>query len=206
MMMAAKPSPRPAIAYARVSTRSQGTSGLGLEAQQAAIRAFAEREGFTIEQTFIEIETGKSADALERRPKLAAALRAAKKLGTGRAKGIGSGAPILISKLDRLSRDVAFIATLMNRNVPFVVCELGPNVDPFTLHIWAALAQQERRMISERTRAGLQAARRRNPDLKLGGRNAQSDRNATEADRIAETLRPVMGSWRTCQHAPALRS
>jgi DNA invertase Pin-like site-specific DNA recombinase len=68
-----------------------------------------------------------------------------------------------------LSRDVAFIATLMNRNVPFIVTELGPNVDPFTLHISAALAQQGRRMISERTKAGLMAARRRNPTLKLGG-------------------------------------
>ena len=102
------------------------------------------------------METGKGADALNRRPQLAAALKAAKK-----AKG-----SIAVAKLDRLSRDVVFISSLMAQRVPFIVCALGRNVDPFTLHIYAALAEQERRMISQRTRAGLAAAKARG--VKLG--------------------------------------
>jgi DNA invertase Pin-like site-specific DNA recombinase len=91
-----------AIAYTRVSTVQQGKSGLGLEAQQAALVRFAEAEGFDLVQTFQEVETGKGADALSRRPQLAAALKAAKKLKS----------PIIVAKLDRLSRDVHFISGL----------------------------------------------------------------------------------------------
>ena len=72
---------------------------------------------------------------------------------------------VAVAELDRLSRDVAFIAGLMSRRVPFIVCVLGRNVDPFTLHIYAALAEQERRMISQRTSAGLQAAKQRGVKL-----------------------------------------
>jgi len=92
-----------AVAYCRVSTREQGESGLGLEAQRTAIEAFAQREGITVAQWLTEVETGKGNDALDRRPKLAEALRQAKKL-----RG-----PVLISKLDRLSRNVHFISGLM---------------------------------------------------------------------------------------------
>ena len=91
-----------------------------------------------------------------RRPKLAAALKQARK----------QNASICVAKLDRLSRDVHFISGLMAHRVPFVVAELGAQADPFLLHIYAALAEQERRMISERTRAGLAAARKRG--VKLG--------------------------------------
>ena len=93
---------------------------------------------------FVEVETGKGADALDKRPQLAAALKMAKKLK----------APVVVAKLDRLSRDVHFISGLMAQRVPFIVCALGRSVDPFTLHIYAALAEQERRMISQRTSAG----------------------------------------------------
>src|SRR5438105_10235856 len=112
----------------RVSTARQGRSGLGIEAQRAAVSRFAETEGFTLIDEFVEIETGKDADALDRRPQLAAAL------STGRAKRC----PVIVAKLDRLSRDVAFVASLMAQRVPFIVAELGSDADPFMLHLHAA--------------------------------------------------------------------
>jgi DNA invertase Pin-like site-specific DNA recombinase len=111
---------KPVVAYIRVSTARQGRSGLGLEAQEAAIARFCAAEGFAVMRTFQETETGKGADALERRPKLAAALAEAKR----------RRCPVLVAKLDRLSRDVAFIAGLMAQKVPFVVAELGPTPIP----------------------------------------------------------------------------
>jgi DNA invertase Pin-like site-specific DNA recombinase len=124
------------------------------------------------------VETGKGSDALDRRPQLAAALKLAKR----------SKCAVAVSKLDRLSRDVHFISGLMAHKVAFIVAELGPNVDPFTLHIYAALAQQERRMIADRTRVGLAAAKARG--VKLGNATlAAANRNAA-ADR-AEALRAV---------------
>src|SRR3954451_4204593 len=131
------------IGYYRVSTKQQERSGLGLEAQRTAVQRFAEAEGLAIMAEYVEIETGKGYDALDRRPKLAAALAAAK-----RAK-----CSVLVSKLDRLSRDVAFISGLMAQRVPFIVAELGRDADPFMLHLYAALAEKERRLISERTTA-----------------------------------------------------
>src|SRR3982750_3840066 len=138
---------KPAISYIRVSTARQGRSGLGLEAQQAAIQRFCDAEGFEIVREHIEVETGKGADALDRRPELAAALAEARR----------RKCPVLVAKLDRLSRDVAFIAGLMAQRVPFIVAELRPDADPFMLHVYAALAEKERRLISERTRSALQS-------------------------------------------------
>ena len=134
---------QPAVAYYRVSTECQGRSGLGLDAQRERCAQFAAQNGVAVIEAFTEIETGKGADALDRRPQLALALAAAR-----RHRG-----PVLVAKLDRLSRDVHFIAGLMAQRVAFVVAELGADVDPFMLHIYAALAEKERRMISERTRA-----------------------------------------------------
>jgi DNA invertase Pin-like site-specific DNA recombinase len=167
------------VAYLRVSTQKQGASGLGLEAQNEAISRFAEAEGRRVLETFTEIETGKGADALARRPQLAAAIRAARK----------AKCPVVVSKLDRLSRDVHFISGLMRERVPFIVTELGADTDPFMLHIYAALAEKERRLISERTKASLAAAKARG--VKLGGANAQSELAAKEAQARAEELRPV---------------
>jgi DNA invertase Pin-like site-specific DNA recombinase len=167
------------VAYLRVSTQKQGTSGLGLEAQRQAISRFAEAERYQIADTFTEVETGKGADALERRPQLAAAIKAARK----------AKCPIVVCKLDRLSRDVHFISGLMAQRVPFIVTELGADTDPFMLHIYAALAEKERRLISERTKAGLAAAKARG--TKLGGRNAQSELAEREARERAERLRPI---------------
>jgi DNA invertase Pin-like site-specific DNA recombinase len=171
---------QPAVAYIRVSTKGQGRSGFGLEAQQDALDRFAKAEGFKISETFSETETGKGADALDRRPQLAAALKAARKLK----------APVLVAKLDRLSRDVHFISGLMQHRTPFIVAELGADTDPFMLHIYAALAEKERRLISERTKAGLAAAKRRG--VKLGGANAKSDQTRAEAMARAEALRPLL--------------
>ena len=169
----------PLVAYYRVSTAQQGRSGLGMEGQRAAVQTFAQAEGFEIVAEFTEVETGKGSDALERRPELKAALKAAKK----------EKCEVAVAKLDRLSRDVAFIAGLMSQHVPFIVCALGRNVDPFTLHIYAALAEQERRMISQRTSAGLQAARQRGVKL---GNPALAVKNANDAAVRDEALRPML--------------
>jgi len=135
------------VSYARVSTGRQGRSGLGIAAQQEAIARFAEMHGYTIAAQYSEAETGKGTDAIERRPELRRALDNARKI-----KG-----PVIVAKLCRLSRDVAFIAGLMAQRVPFIVSELGPDVDPFTLHIFAAMGELERRRISTNTKAALQA-------------------------------------------------
>jgi DNA invertase Pin-like site-specific DNA recombinase len=136
-----------AIAYYRVSTTRQGRSGLGIEAQKAAVQRFAEAEGFDLIGEHTEVETGKGADALDRRPELTAALSRARK----------AKCPVLVAKLDRLSRDAHFISGLMAHRVPFVVAELGADVDPFTIHIFAALAEKERALITARTKAALAA-------------------------------------------------
>ncbi len=168
-----------AIAYIRVSTAQQGHSGLGLAAQQEALARFAEAEGYSLLQTFEEVETGKGADALARRPQLSAALQMAKK----------HDAPVVVAKLDRLSRDVHFISGLMQHKTPFIVAELGVDTDPFMLHIYAALAEKERRLISRRTKDAL--AVRKAQGVKLGGLNAGGIRNRDEALERAEQLRPV---------------
>jgi hypothetical protein len=141
---------KPIIAYYRVSTQKQARSGkkglgLGLEAQREALERFAQANGLQIVAEFTEIETGKGADALELRPQLASALNMARKRKCS----------VTVAKLDRLSRDVHFISGLMVHRVPFIVAELGANIDPFMLHIYAALAQKERALISERTKAAL---------------------------------------------------
>jgi DNA invertase Pin-like site-specific DNA recombinase len=142
---------RSIVAYLRVSTGKQGKSGLGIEAQREAIARFAQAEGLVVAFEHVEVETGKGADALDLRPQLRLALDKARKLKC----------PIVVAKLDRLSRDVAFIAGLMSQRIPFVVAELGPDIDPFILHIYAALAQKERAMISARTKEALAQAKAR---------------------------------------------
>jgi DNA invertase Pin-like site-specific DNA recombinase len=179
------------IAYIRVSTQEQGRSGLGLEAQQTAVDLFAKAEGYEIAETFTEVETGKGADALERRPQLAACLKAAKR----------SGSTVLVAKLDRLSRDVSFISGLMAQRVEFIVTELGKQADPFILHIYAALAQKERQLISERTKNALKAAKRRgvvlgNPQLRAARTpsyviKARKEQTA-KADARAASLKDII--------------
>lgn len=132
------------VAYLRVSTVRQGESGLGLAAQRAAVEAFARQHGGAIEASYVEVETGKRSD----RPELARALCTARK----------ARATLLIAKLDRLARNVAFIANLMDAGVEFLACD-QPFASRLTLHILAAVAEDEARRISERTKAALQAAK-----------------------------------------------
>lgn len=170
---------KPLISYIRVSTAQQGRSGLGLDAQREAISQFAKTEGLEIVGEYVEVQSGKGSDALGKRPKLDAAVKAAKR----------DGCAIVVAKLDRLSRDVHFISGLMVHKVSFVTVELGNDADPFLLHLYAALAEKERALISQRTRNALAAARRRG--VKLG--NAQQARkNKSAADAFAESLRPVL--------------
>ncbi len=176
-----------AVAYLRVSTADQGRRGNGLDAQREAIERFAESEGLQVVQWVSEVETGKGADAMERRPKLAEALSLAKK----------KHVPVIVSKLDRLSRDVAFISGLMSNGVPFVVTELGLDVDPFVLHLYAALGEKERRLISTRTREALAALKRKGVKLGNPSRRAlvQAGRkgaaaNKEEADTFAQSILP----------------
>lgn len=176
-----------AIAYYRVSTSKQGQSGLGLEAQQAKVRAFCEQEGIELLSEAVEVETGKGSDALERRPVLASALKEAKR----------ADAAIIVAKLDRLARDVHFVSGLMTKRVPFVSVEHGIDADPFMLHLYAALAEKERALISERTKAALEAAKARG--VLLGNRtNPEQARakghetNRRHADTFAERLRPTI--------------
>ncbi len=174
------------VGYVRVSTSQQGRSGLGIEAQREALTRFAASEGFELGKVFVEVETGKGADALDRRPQLAAALAEARRLRCS----------VAVAKLDRLSRDVHFISGLMAHRVPFVVAELGPDVDPFILHLFAALAEKERAMISTRTKAALAAAKARG--VALGGPKLTEARTQAVAsikalaDQHAANVLPVI--------------
>jgi DNA invertase Pin-like site-specific DNA recombinase len=179
-------SDRSIVTYIRVSTSQQRRSGLGIEAQRRGLAQFAQAEGLTIAREFVEVETGKGSDAIDRRPQLKAALAAARKLKCH----------IGVAKLDRLSRDVHFISGLMAHKVPFLVAELGPDVDPFVLHLYAALAEKERALIATRTKQALAAAKARgvtlgNPKLHVALKNAVEAVSA-EADRFAANVLPII--------------
>lgn len=134
------------VAYYRVSTAKQGNSGLGLEAQKSAVEAHAKATGSTLLASYREIESGKHSD----RPELAKALLHAKR----------ARATLVVAKLDRLARNVAFLSALMESGVEFVACD-QPHANRLTIHILAAVAEDEARRISERTKAALQAAKAR---------------------------------------------
>ncbi len=160
---------------------------MGLPDQRERCAIFAGQNGFEVVEAFTEVETGKGSDALDRRSQLAAALAAARR----------RRCPVLVAKLDRLSRDVHFIAGLMAQRVPFLVAELGPDVDPFMLHIYAALAEKERRMISERTRGALAVRKRQgaqlgNPTNLAEAGKLGAARTAMEARWFAENVAPII--------------
>ncbi len=152
-----------AIAYLRVSTQEQGRSGLGLAAQRHDIESFGAKECMSIRTWYQDIQTGAGRDALLMRPGLAGALKEARI----------SRLPLIVSRLDRLSRNVHFITGLMEHKVHFVVAALGRDCDDFTLHIYASLAEAERRMISERIKAALARSKK-----KLGLRNPKKSTKA----------------------------
>jgi DNA invertase Pin-like site-specific DNA recombinase len=171
------------VAYLRVSTDKQGRSGLGLEAQQAAINAFLRPEDRLLAPPFVEVESGRNTA----RPQLAAAI----------ARCRATGATLLVAKLDRLGRNLHFISGLMESGVPFLAAD-APDKDRFMLHIRAAFAEEEARKISERTKAALAAAKARGkklggdrgyrpaspPDAKAGGKASAAARGQA-ADRAA---------------------
>lgn len=145
-----KAKPTHYFTYLRVSTARQGEAGLGMQAQRSAVETFVRQNGGTILAEFVEVESGKRSD----RPELAKALEATRK-----AKG-----KLVIAKLDRLARNVAFISTMMDAGVDFVACD-QPHASRLTLHILAAVAEDEARRISERTKAALAAAKARGTKL-----------------------------------------
>src|SRR5713226_878741 len=153
------------IGYLRVSTKGQGESGLGIEAQKAAVETYAKQNGATLIVCFTEVESGKRAD----RPELEKALAHARR----------SKATLVVAKLDRLARNVAFLSALMDSKVPFVACD-NPHANRLTLHILAAVAEAEAVAISQRTKAALAAYKARGG--KLGAELPQC-RNLTQEAR-----------------------
>lgn len=166
---------QPAIGYLRVSTREQGRSGLGLAAQRDDIEAFGAREGFAIKSWYQDVQTGAGADALLLRPGLAAALKEAR----------AAHCPLVVSRLDRLSRNVHFITGLMEHKVHFVVAALGKDCDHFVLHIYASLAEQERKLISERCKAAVAIRKRKGERFGLAIRSKADRRRVSTMGRAA---------------------
>ncbi len=167
-----------AVPYYRVSTERQGVSGLGLEAQRKAVREFAKANGFTLQQEFTEVESGKRS----KRPILQKALAYCKE----------NKATLLIAKLDRLGRNVAFISALMESQVDFIAVD-NPHANKLIVHIMAAFAEHERDMISERTRSALQMAKRRGVKLGEHGKNVLSKKNKQASIAFARKMKPIIG-------------
>lgn len=161
-----------AVAYYRVSTQKQGHSGLGLEAQKASVTAYAQAQGLNVVQEFTEVESGRK----KNRPQLQAALEQCRR----------TGARLLIAKLDRLARNVAFISALMESGVEFTAVDM-PEADRLTLHVMAAVAEREAELISSRTRAALAARKARG--LSLGTNNLTPENRAKGPEAIKDAAR-----------------
>ena len=179
----------PAVAYYRVSTAKQGQSGLGLEAQQAAVLVHARSQGLELATEYTEIETG---TRKRRRPQLEAALEQTKRLG-----GV-----LLIAKLDRLARNVAVVAALMESGVRFVAVDM-PEADNLTIHVMAAVAEREAQLISSRTKAALGARKARG--LKLG-RAENLTPEARLAGAMATRTRAIRDMRTVAAYGQALRT
>ena len=190
------------ITYLRVSTARQGTSGLGLEAQRAAVRAYARSGGHVVVGEYVEVESGKRDD----RPELAAALATCRL----------HRATLVMAKLDRLARNVRFIAGIMDSGVDFVACDM-PHANRLTLHLMAAMAEHEAAAISDRTKAALAAAKERgvrlgNPNgaahLRAGCRHASAlatiSRRKAALER-AQNVAPMIDALR-CKGISAARA
>lgn len=189
-------SPQRFIAYERVSTARQGQSGLGLEAQQRAIHDFARGRGAEVIARFTEVESGRKAE----RPELARALHHARV----------TGATLVIARLDRLSRNAAFLLTLRDSGVRFLACDM-PEANDLTVGVMALVAEAEREAISRRTREALAIARARgvrlgNPNgaaaLRRAGKGGAALRAtvSANAERFAQDLAPVITDIRAAGH------
>jgi DNA invertase Pin-like site-specific DNA recombinase len=184
------------IGYLRVSTKGQGESGLGLEAQQSAIESYARQHGAKIAALYTEVESGKLAD----RPELAKALAHARR----------SKSTLVVAKLDRLARNVEFLAKVMNSGCEFAAADM-PAANRFMLHVMAAVAEHEARAISDRTKAALAAYKARGgklgghlpqcrnltPEAIAKGRQHSATARARAASEAYADLAPTMKEWRT---------
>lgn len=174
------------VSYYRVSTSRQGESGLGLDAQRQVVHSYIEQHNGILHREFTEVESGKA----NGRPKLQDAI----------AHCQTTGSILLIAKLDRLARKVSFIANLLESGVRFVAVDM-PNADRFMLHVYAAMAEEEGRRISERTKAALAAAQRRGVQLGKNGK-ALALKNQNEADEFARGLAPTLRSLIEVENLP----
>src|SRR5262245_4174009 len=184
------------IGYLRVSTKGQGESGLGIEAQRAAVQAYVRQSGGTLARCYTEVESGKLAD----RPELTKALAHCRR----------SKATLVVAKLDRLARNVAFLSALMDSKVPFVACD-NPHANRLTLHILAAVAEAEAVAISQRTKAALAAykvrggklggelpqCRNLTPEATAKGRQRSAEARAVAAVEAYTDLAPIMADMRS---------
>ncbi len=176
-----------AIAYYRVSTKRQGESGLGLAAQRETVERYATVNCLEIAQAFTEVETG---TAKRQRPEIVKALAAAK----------AAGAVLLIAKLDRLSRSVSFTSALLDSGVKFVAVDM-PEANELTIHIMAAMAQHEAKMISQRTKAGLAQKRKRDGEWRV----SNLDQTARETGAAATKNAAIAAYGQVVGYAAMLR-
>jgi DNA invertase Pin-like site-specific DNA recombinase len=175
------------VAYYRVSTDKQGRSGLGLEAQRAAVLRHIHGDTSQLVAEVVEVESGKRND----RPKMAEALRLCRI----------HRATLIIAKLDRLARNVAFTSNLMESGVEFIACDF-PQANRLTIHILAAVAEHEAVMISQRTKAALQAAKARG--VKLGGHRGNLPAVANDGARASAARRTIAAKSRVADLAPIM--
>ena len=187
-----------AIAYLRVSTSEQGDSRLGLEGQHLAITEYASRHGYEITEWREEVASAKG-HTLDHRPALREVLALARK----------RRCRVLVAKLDRLSRDVHFVTGLMAERVAFECVDLGPDVDSFQLHLFAAFAELERKKISERTSVALRAKgyRGQPQNLNQDGNQKRRREAAVDAESYRQTIEPLMElpRWQIAERLEAQR-
>lgn len=169
------------ISYIRVSTERQGKSGLGLEAQKSVVDAFVTNSGGMLIEEYVEVESGKR----NSRTQLKASIDACKR----------QNATLIIAKLDRLARNVHFISGLIETGVPFRAADM-PNADKFMLHVYAAMAEEEGRRISERTKQALQAAKKRGVKLGLSCKRLAA-KKILDADNHSKSIGPLIQELKT---------
>lgn len=181
-----------AVAYVRVSTDMQRADGYGAEAQRSDIRRFASTHRYTVVEWFTDVKSGKDIDAFERRPQLKAAFSMALDLGC----------TVIAAKVDRLSRNVAFVSRVLETHpVHFVTAQTGDRADKTMIHLYAMMAEKERAMISERTRAAMERMRSNGAPIGcpkgLKRKNAhRNERLTTEAKERAEKYYPMIHEFR----------